>query len=661
LIPFFIASYEDSWLRVSENFFRDLRKLESDRGARTTVLYVKRARLHVTRYLTGHPLLSSDGVSITSNGFPKKFIYFKPFLDNPLGIRFVMTHLISLRHLTFQPKLDVKSIVEPFGGQIPELKYKLRNSIFKDLHVRWKRIRWEYPHLSTKKGPSGQAIYSAISDLLALPPQLKQDIYLVGGEPLEAYMQGLIDGPPGYNLPYAELWNKAFPVPHKSLRKLSYFSDKETKTRVIGILDYWSQTVLKPIHDHLMVILKRIKQDMTYNQDDFCTEFSHHKTYYSFDLTAATDRMPIDLQMKVLARIIGAKRAEAVKRIMVATGFDVPHSEPVYYNTGQPMGAYGSWPLMALTHHFIVQWASRLCGNTSKFTNYRLLGDDIVIADDQVASAYRELLNRLDMPISEQKTHVGDVYEFAKRWIYKGVEVTGFSVGGLLEVWKRYPLLYNFMENQKKHGWECSRTEQPGLIISLLKTLGKGQQAPRILKLYEVFEGLAKAKGDGEKMGVLVENLVTHFNPFPPSFDHEDRIEQTFNAIRMIKVVILQDDMDHFQEEKDDIQSFIDDVFNPVILESRPGLDPKQYRREQGITGYAPIIMALAELYNQGLSNIAAVFYPDPTIEELLECGNICRYNVSKSIFSARASHSRAFRLCRMVKLLLNELVEMNS
>jgi len=88
---------------------------------------------------------------------------------------------------------------------------------------------------------------------------------------------------------------------------------------------------------------------------------------------------------------------------------------------------------MALTHHVIVRIAARRCG-ISKFTNYALLGDDIVIANSEVAESYKNLLEILDMPISLEKTHVSkDTYEFAKRWIYKGKEVTGFSTGGLLE------------------------------------------------------------------------------------------------------------------------------------------------------------------------------------------------------------------------------------
>jgi hypothetical protein len=131
--------------------------------------------------------------------------------------------------------------------------------------------------------------------------------------------------------------------------------------------------------------------------------------------------------------------------------------KPVRYEAGQPMGAYSSWPVMALTHHVIVQVAAIRCsrgGSTRRpFSNYCLLGDDLVIGDDLVAREYKRLLLQLGMDYSPEKTHVStDTFEFAKRWFISNEEVTGFSVSGLLSVWKSYPLLHNFLANQSSHG-----------------------------------------------------------------------------------------------------------------------------------------------------------------------------------------------------------------
>jgi hypothetical protein len=107
---------------------------------------------------------------------------------------------------------------------------------------------------------------------------------------------------------------------------------------------------------------------------------------------------------------------------------------------------------MATTHHYIVQLASRRAG-LRFFWDYCLLGDDLVIAHEGVAAQYKILCSILDMPISDAKTHVSlDTFEFAKRWFHRGVEVTGYSIGGLLETWKRYSTLHEFLQNQQSHG-----------------------------------------------------------------------------------------------------------------------------------------------------------------------------------------------------------------
>jgi len=83
-------------------------------------------------------------------------------------------------------------------------------------------------------------------------------------------------------------------------RKLSYFPDKEGKTRVIAIGDYFSQAVLRGLHRYLFRVLKKIPQDCTFNQGGFKDALKGAEYYYSVDLTAATDRFPIKVISAVL-------------------------------------------------------------------------------------------------------------------------------------------------------------------------------------------------------------------------------------------------------------------------------------------------------------------------------------------------------------------------
>lgn len=150
---------------------------------------------------------------------------------------------------------------------------------------------------------------------------------------------------------------------------------------------------------------------------------------------------------------------------------------------------------MALTHHIIVQVAALRAGYNDLFTDYCLLGDDIRIDVDKVAEQYIQLLTELDMPISMAKTHSStEGFEFAKRWFISGTEITGFSVSGLLSVFKSYSQLHNFIQNQISHGFEIPFGEQTGLISAVHKIIyGKDfiiNKTNSMIKLYTVFDKL---------------------------------------------------------------------------------------------------------------------------------------------------------------------------
>jgi hypothetical protein len=220
-------------------------------------------------------------------------------------------------------------------------------------------------------------------------------------------------------------------------RRITAISDVEGKTRVIGVLDYWSQTVLKPVHDKIMDILRKIPQDCTFDQGSFLSKLSkpNDDVYYSFDLTNATDRLPLELQKTVIGRILGkGNKLDAWARILTKIPFaHKADGKEYFYSCGQPMGAYSSWPSMAITHHAIIHVAGIRAGLKSLQGLYIVLGDDVVIAHSGLAREYRALLDTLDVPISKIKTHVSkDTYEFAKRWVHKGVEITPFPIPGVI-------------------------------------------------------------------------------------------------------------------------------------------------------------------------------------------------------------------------------------
>lgn len=86
-----------------------------------------------------------------------------------------------------------------------------------------------------------------------------------------------------------------------------------------------------------------------------------------------------------------------------------PDNNIVKYSVGQPMGAYSSWAMLALTHHMIVQ-----ASGPSLVRKYAVLGDDVIVSDD--APNYLTIMTGFGVDISEAKSIISSEFiEFAKR------------------------------------------------------------------------------------------------------------------------------------------------------------------------------------------------------------------------------------------------------
>jgi hypothetical protein len=223
---------------------------------------------------------------------------------------------------------------------------------------------------------------------------------------------------------------------YSSMGRLSQVVVGAGKRRVFAIGNYIKQRLLYPLHEWAMNVLKRIPMDGTFNQSSPVKRLSMMpgiKEVYSFDLSSATDRFPVVFIHEVVAYLFGSTFAScAVNGCLALNVFDVLPSSfgiksrtTISFNTGQPLGYYGSWALFALSHHYLVWLAASIVHQnaTKRFDRYALLGDDIVIADKRVALQYRELLNKLGVSISEPKSIVSNIgcAEFAKQFWTAGL------------------------------------------------------------------------------------------------------------------------------------------------------------------------------------------------------------------------------------------------
>jgi len=146
------------------------------------------------------------------------------------------------------------------------------------------------------------------------------------------------------------------------------------------MIDPWSQWALYPFHKGIFRILSKYPQiDGTFDQmrplkRAFSKSLGKGGGLFSMDLSTATDRLPMAIQKPLISAVFGLTKIEGdawssllVNRAyMMPSGswkffpkkekFQVPSA--LIYAAGQPMGGYSSWPMLAITHHFIVQVAA---------------------------------------------------------------------------------------------------------------------------------------------------------------------------------------------------------------------------------------------------------------------------------------------------------------
>jgi hypothetical protein len=225
--------------------------------------------------------------------------------------------------------------------------------------------------------------------------------------------------------------------------RLALLEEAAGKVRVVALLDVWSQWALKPLHNWIFDLLRSIPQDGTFDQlkpvKSLLRKVGNDTTIYSYDLSAATDRLPVVIQELLLTQVFGEGFAKAWRALLVGRPYWISKrvqrecglaSRALRYAVGQPMGGYSSWAMLALTHHAMVQFCSFRCGNRKWFTLYAVLGDDIVIADSRVAKKYRALCRLLGVEIGLNKSLVskGRTLEFAKKLFFQGEDISGLPL-----------------------------------------------------------------------------------------------------------------------------------------------------------------------------------------------------------------------------------------
>lgn len=150
---------------------------------------------------------------------------------------------------------------------------------------------------------------------------------------------------------------------------------------------------------------------------------------WSFDSSSFTDRFPLVLQMRVLHQlqtmgVINEFDVKAFELIMSKPWFWQTTGELLKWEVGQPLGYGPSFALACLTHAAILDNL-----DVKQTGKWMVVGDDVVIADADLALEYQAFMQGAGVEINLSKTLVSD--EYAE---FLGKLITSFGVNPAMKV-----------------------------------------------------------------------------------------------------------------------------------------------------------------------------------------------------------------------------------
>lgn len=422
-------------------------------GWNFTHLYLKECMRLTIRTLAGQPdKCMKIHVKVDMNGLPKIIPYNlrKILLLKGGNLQFyrhkiigILTLLSIFRVFPTCPKIKFSTITDEFKGSVRTFDSVLIRKAIKDLGISSNILEGKKYKTtligSESSGPNSyKAAWGSLIDALAFihNPKpifefcLKTRSYWV----LCWLISILIIFGPLYFIITLYKGRRAV------LGRLSVVYDQAGKARVVAITNYWIQMLLFPLHKRLFSLLRRIDMDGTFDQEKPLERliFLHKmnnmlgnkkQLYHCFDLSAATDRLPLQIQIDILNQLgfCGQTWAKLL---------DIPwvyKTRSFRYSVGQPMGAYSSWAMLAITHHTIVK-ISALQAGIHDFRDYGVLGDDVVIYNDEVADKYLINMKLLGVEINLNKSVQSyDFAEFAKKWVGHECDISPIGPGLILQ------------------------------------------------------------------------------------------------------------------------------------------------------------------------------------------------------------------------------------
>ena len=530
-------------------FIVHVKNLMRTQGVKGTSKYLKASVVSLQQSLGGHLVRDvaqlGARVSRSGRGIPRFIppqIRIRIRASDPTAIRMTLTLLNVYRVFEFPGKLKLSTITDVSKGTNSLIGY-LRSVIplFNRLFVldRFSRDKLEsmalkWAHESAfpifKGGPGVKGIlgewntYPPIMIRAALALMRDQKLWesmLIFIERFQfpkikfglTIVQNIMNLSASQFIPGSD---KLIITPLPYLGKLGTKEEAAGKVRVFAMVDAWTQWILYPMHKVIFTILENIQMDGTFDQTAPLAHIKPVRGLWSLDLSAATDRLPLSIQKDLLGHLFGYELIGAWANLLVGRKYRLHTADKqngyveLQYAVGQPMGALSSWASLAITHHFIVQAAAWRAGfpKWKLYTNYAVLGDDVVIGDYRVTTQYLEIMDSLGVVCGLHKSllsHKGLAMEFAKKTIVNGVDVSPVAfkefyaatrnIGAWIELQKKFNIPFHRALQAFGVGWKVrSWLNKPlGKLSGRIRLLILAINVPRTQEQVHQFFELGRA------------------------------------------------------------------------------------------------------------------------------------------------------------------------
>jgi hypothetical protein len=395
---------------------------------------LKALKLEYVTRLSGKPVLAPH-IARNRDGYPSG-VWSWLFKLNTKRSAFKVLNTLMVYSTLRAPEITKKQKEKFFGSMESEDQTGLQSTLKYIPKVRVPRIRSPRPFLlgctsSTKSAPS------------ALGPSIRQDdafgqlVYFTQAVPsVVAYNRyervfGKVVPKPLTRVMIGSLTDHInFPqelIPCEAVGKIGFIQEPGFKLRAVANPNAVWQVALEPLKDLILEDLKvNFPTDCTHDQMEGveCIQgwLKEGKTCFSVDLSDATNLMPRHLQMDVLRNRYDCVRFTDQEYLdQLVNAFEYASAAPWYYRDensgkwklahfrrGQPLGLGPSFASFALAHNLILMGICKAVKVRPENT-FRVLGDDVVIANHEVHRRYRAALVNLGCKVSESKTLISDV------------------------------------------------------------------------------------------------------------------------------------------------------------------------------------------------------------------------------------------------------------